>query len=352
MSNPTTATEDPFRLGWRNVREVGPDGQETSRKVPLTERDLLFPQEEDFVVQADPHVRDMIYLREAFRAFLQERPAVHVFADHRIDFDLLGVEPLGPDVAVIDDIPEWTGDRGTLYLAEQGCPLLVAEVTSPDTRRNDLDIKRGFYQRAGVPVYVIVDRQAGESGDAVVLLVLRLAGDGYRQVPPNEQGRVRLPQLGVSLGIEQNRVWVYDRQSRRLEETPQLFAQIEAFEQRVGELESLLEQEGDLRRHEAAGRREAEAKRQEAEAARQEAETARLVAETRRQQAEDARQQAEAERQQAEAERQQAATEKREAETARQQAEDDLAREREAKRAMEQRLRELEEQLRRSQGGG
>ena len=93
---PNATTSDPFRLGWRFVRETGSDGVEVSRQVPLTERDLLFPQEEDFVVQRDPHIRDMLYLREAFRVVLRQRETVHIFADHRIDFNLHGVEPLGP----------------------------------------------------------------------------------------------------------------------------------------------------------------------------------------------------------------------------------------------------------------
>jgi len=301
------AVEDPFRLGWRYVREVGPNGEETVRQVPLTERDLLFPQEEDFVANRDPHTRDMLYLREAIRTVLRDRPAVHVFADHRIDFNLPGVEPLGPDVAVIDGIGEWDGTRGTLYLAEQGRPLLVVEVTSPDTRRNDFGIKREFYARAGVPVYVIVEHQAEPRRDGVALHVLRLDGQGaYAELPSNEQGRVRLPQLRLSLGIEDRAVWVYDRTGRRLEEGPRLVEMIEEAERQAQELadrqaqmEVQLEQEIDLRHQASAARQQAEAARQQAEADRK-------------------------------------------------RAEDDLAREREANRNLQQRLRDLEEQLRRS----
>ncbi len=294
---------DPFRLGWRYLREVGPDGQETTRKVPLTERDLLFPQEEDFVVQRDPHLRDTLYLREAFRTFLRHRPAVHVFADHRIDFNLRGVEPLGPDVALIDEVPDWDGTQGTLFLAERGRPLLVVEITSPDTRRNDLEVKRALYERAGVPVYVVVDRQAGDLGDQVALLVFRLDGQGYRLQPKDQRGRARLPQLTLSLGIEDGCVWVFDRDGVRLEEAPELHAQIEAAEQRLRELESQLEQEIDLRRHEAASRREAEAALQRTE------------------------------------------TDLRRTETDLRRTETDLARERLERQRLEERLRELEARL-------
>ncbi len=282
MSTPTT-TEDPFRLGWRFVRAVDSDGQETTQKVPLTEHDLLFPQEEDFVVQRDPHIRDTLYLREALRVALRHRPTVHVFADHRIDFNLSGVAPLGPDVAVIDEIGEWDGTQGTLHLSERGRPLFVAEVTSPDTRRNDLNLKRGFYERAGVPLYVIIDRHAGESGNAVALLVLRLNDPGYHAVAPDEQGRVRLPQFGISLAIEDHAVWVYLRDGRRIEEAPELYDMIEEMERQVAsarqaleqaneaasaqreQMETLMEQEIDLRQREAASRREAETRAEQAE---------------------------------------------------------------------------------------
>jgi Uma2 family endonuclease len=291
----STTASDPFRLGWRFVRETGPDGQEVTRQVPLTEHDLLFPQEEDHVMQRDPHTRDMLYLREAFRVILRNRPAVHVFADHRIDFNLHGVAPLGPDVAIIDQLPDWDGSRGTFRLAEQGKALLVVEITSPDTRRNDLTIKRQFYERAGVPVYITVDRQAGETGEEVTLIVLRLNGEGYHELEADDQGRVRLPQFGISIGIEDDRVWLYQRGGTRIEEMPRLYDLIESFQQQIDQadqqreqMQTQMEQEIDLRRSESRSRREAELRAEQAETqlqketeARQEAEARALQAEAR-----------------------------------------------------------------------
>lgn len=275
-----TATQhDPFRLGWRYLREVGPDGAEALRKIPLSERDLLFPQEEDFVVQREPHIRDWVYLRETFRALLQDRPSTRVFADHRIDFNLADVEPLGPDVTIVEELPEWDGRRGTLYLAEEGKALLVAEVTSPDTRGNDLGVKRTYYRQAQVPLYLIVDRCAGD-GTEVALTVLRLHVDTYAQVAPDGLGRVWLPEFRAFVGIEDEAVWLYNQAGQRFEELPELLSQIaeartellEAAARRA-QMEALLESESDERQAQAAGRRMADNGRRLAEAARERAET-------------------------------------------------------------------------------
>ena len=43
--------DDPFRYGWRYVRRVQPDGTTVIDQIPLTFEDLLYPEEDDFVVQ-------------------------------------------------------------------------------------------------------------------------------------------------------------------------------------------------------------------------------------------------------------------------------------------------------------
>ena len=45
------------------MRVVAPDGTETVDQVPLTLDDLLFPEEDDFIVQTQGHVNDMFYLK-------------------------------------------------------------------------------------------------------------------------------------------------------------------------------------------------------------------------------------------------------------------------------------------------
>ncbi len=57
---------DPFRYGWRYVTIRHADGSETHEEVPLTEEDVLFPEEGDIVVQTDLHDTDINYLKDVF----------------------------------------------------------------------------------------------------------------------------------------------------------------------------------------------------------------------------------------------------------------------------------------------
>ena len=91
---------DPYRYGWRYVRVVAPDGTETFDQRPLTLKDVLFPEEGDFLVQSDPHDSDRMYLKAVFKAQLRDDRKAVVLSDCRVDWSLPGVRPLGPDIAV------------------------------------------------------------------------------------------------------------------------------------------------------------------------------------------------------------------------------------------------------------
>src|SRR5438445_697758 len=102
---------DPYRYGWRYVRVVAPDGTETFDQVPLTLKDVLFPEVGDFIVQTTRHNSDVQYLGYVFEAQLAGDPEAVVISDCRVDWNLPGVRPLGPDIAVFfgvkRDDEEW-----------------------------------------------------------------------------------------------------------------------------------------------------------------------------------------------------------------------------------------------------
>ena len=149
--------DDPFRYGWRYVKTVKPDGTVDYDQVPLTLEDLLFPEEGDFTVQLESHRRDWVFLNLVFDVQLADDPSAVVLADCRVDFNLPGVRPLGPDVVVIQGVKRHC-DWATLDLAAEGAhAVLAVEVASNDTRSNDYRIKKDFYFRTGVQFYVIVD---------------------------------------------------------------------------------------------------------------------------------------------------------------------------------------------------
>jgi colicin import membrane protein len=83
--------EDPWYYGWRYVEQTGLDGQVNMVQVPLTEEDVLHPQEDDFIAQNDDHTQDCQYLKTILDAHLADRPGVHVFYDHRMDWGVEGI---------------------------------------------------------------------------------------------------------------------------------------------------------------------------------------------------------------------------------------------------------------------
>ena len=221
---PTTAAAeaDPFRYGWRFVYRKQPDGTLVEEQVPLTLEDLLFPEEGDFIVQTVGHNQDCAYLLDVFKARLADDPSAVVISDCRVAWDVPGLKPLGPDVAVFFGLHGYE-DWGTLDVAKEGAiPALVIEVTSPDTRKNDVGIKKDFYHRAGVPQYVIVDVRSRKDGRHLRLTSFRHAPAGYERIPPDDRGWVWLDSIGIWLGSAEGRAVCYDGETaagdRRLHE--------------------------------------------------------------------------------------------------------------------------------------
>jgi colicin import membrane protein len=213
-----TPQEDRWYYGWRYENQTGPDGLITTVQVPLTEEDVLHPQEDDFIVQNPAHEEDCHYLRTLLVAHLAGQAGVHVFRDLRMDWGVADIEPHGPDLAVIANVPEERPfQMGTLHLAEVAArPLLVIEVTSPTTRKADLNAKVAEYYEVGVPFYAIVDRHEGPKGELTRLLAYRATPDGYELLGPDADGWLALEPVGLALAFEGRNLVCRDAQGRRL----------------------------------------------------------------------------------------------------------------------------------------
>jgi Uma2 family endonuclease len=248
----TSPDTDPWRYGERHLRRVGPDGQVSYERVPLRKEDLLFPQEGDRPVLTDDHSQDWRYLFGVLDSQAARHPGRRVFGDHRIDFQLPGLEPLGPDLIVLEGVGEWDGSRGTFPVVTMGArPLLVLEITSPDTRENDLEVKPALYYRCKIPGYAVVDRQAGESRNEVRVLGFRRTRTRYAPVAPDERGWVWLEPVGLRLGVADRRAVCFDSRGRSIIPPQQQAAaaararrkaerEKTALEERVRELEAEL----------------------------------------------------------------------------------------------------------------
>ena len=201
--------DDPFRYGWRYVRRPQSDGTEVVDQIPLTLEDLLYPEEDDFVVQEPVHTRDFVYCHTVLETFYAADPSVVVLGDCRVDWGVEGVRPLGPDILVLFEVHQWLR-RATFHLAEEGGqPALVLEIVSPSTRVHDLGAKLNLYYRVGVQKYVLVDR--GPQGDDPVRVFGYQRGPtGWLSLPLNARGQIDLTPVGLLLGIAENRPWLYN----------------------------------------------------------------------------------------------------------------------------------------------
>jgi colicin import membrane protein len=300
---------DPFRYGWRYKSVRGPDGTEVLDQVPLTLEDVLFPETGDFIVQTDLHDTDSSYLKHVFNSRLAGDPQAVAVSDCRVDWNLAGVRPLGPDIAVFFGIKR-RKDWATLDVAAEGArPALVVEVTSTGTRQNDLDIKPGFYHRAGVPLYVIADvLEEDEETRHVELIGYRHAPEGYQRIAPDARGWIWLEPLGLWLGVVQDPVLGCDRLACFDAQTGGEIGDYQAISQALeaataaqAQAEARAEAEARRAGVEANAREQAEAKAQSEARAREQAEAkaqseakAREQAEAKAQSEARAREQAEA----------------------------------------------------------
>ncbi len=197
---------DPFRYGWRHVSIRREDGTEDFDQVPLTLEDVLFPETGDFLVQTDPHDNDVVYLKIVFKSQLADEPRTVVVSDCRVDWNLPDVRPLGPDIAMFRDMEEYQ-DWATLDVEAEGMtPDLVVEVTSPSTRQNDVESKFDYYNRARVPLYVIVDADKDDRQQRrLSLMAFRWTRGGYQRIAANPRGWIWLEPVRLWLGVTQGR---------------------------------------------------------------------------------------------------------------------------------------------------
>ena len=305
----TAPADDPFRYGWRFVPRPTPDDPHHLEQVPLTLEDVLHPEVGDVIVHSDRHETDRMYLTSVLRERLESSGIAIVLTDVRIAWDVPNLRPHSPDVTVIPGLParrNWS----TFDVQEEGRrPALIIEITSPETRQNDLEAKVEHYAWAGVAQYVIVDTTRSEPR-RLRLLDYRLVGDRYVRQQLDANGRVYLAIAQLWVGIVGDHVVCYDEQGAEIGD----YTEVVRRARQEAAARALAEERARLAEEQA--RREAEARAAAEEQARREAE-ARAAAE------EQARREAEA----------------RAAEAA-------------ARAEVEARLRELEETLRRLHGNG
>jgi Uma2 family endonuclease len=118
----------------------------------------------------------------------------------------------GPDFFVVDGVaPRPEEERKAWVTWEEGgrLPDLIVELLSPSTAEIDRTEKKNLYAQVyRTREYYLYDM------DAVELEGFRLAGDRYRPMRPDRQGRLRSEVLGLDLGLwhgvqeDQKATWI------------------------------------------------------------------------------------------------------------------------------------------------
>jgi Uma2 family endonuclease len=217
-------------------------------------------------VNDGPHTRHFIYFMDALLAHLSGREGYVVLGDHRVDFGVRGLRPLGPDVIAFSGVRGWEEQSATFQVAEFGArPELVIEITSPETRRNDLGIKERLYSRARVAYYAIVDLHAGPGQDQIHLLGYERVGRRLAAATPDRSGRLWLPSVESWLGVEGDQAFLYDTRGRRYDGVREALRAQQAAEARARSEARARRAEARARRVEEQARREAEARLQSLE---------------------------------------------------------------------------------------
>ncbi len=189
----TRMQEDPFFYGYRWVGD---------EQVPLTEEDLLDPQEGDYVSEHTSHqwvVRKICeILEELF--FARRRIDVLVSGNLKMLWRNPRIKKVDPDVVVIPGVADPRRDRKSFDEKQEGAhPVFVIEVTSEATVRTDVGKKPGIYQRAEVAEYFLVDSLVKPW--TVTGRRLHQATGRYRKIRPDGVGRVLAESLEVLFAI-------------------------------------------------------------------------------------------------------------------------------------------------------
>jgi colicin import membrane protein len=282
-AKPPKPEPDPYYYGWRYVRVVAPDGTENFEQVPLTLEDVLFPEVGDFIVEveSDAHNNDRDNLKLVFKSRLAHEPRAMVLSHGRVDWNLPGVRPLGPDIAVFFGVRRYEEWDTFDVAGERARPALVVEVTSPKTRRNDLGRKLTYYHQARVPLYLIADASRRGGKRRLKLIGYRYAPRGYQLIKPDQQGRIYLQPVRLSVGITQDPRGGFDRLACYDPETGQELgdytAVVQALAESQAQTQAVKQQAGAAQRRASAAQRKARAEAQ----ARVEAEARAAAAEAR-----------------------------------------------------------------------
>lgn len=203
-------TQD-WSLGWRYETVQDANGRATQVRVPLTADEARHPQEGYVMPKRTEHDRISDDLCDMLRAYYESTSDVAVFRNLVFIWDHTDVGTFAPDVAVVANVSARDADRSQFVVADEGTrPLLVIEVVSRSSRKDDRVEKVRDYALVGVQEYVYIDHSIRRGQHFWELAGFRLQGSHYLPILPDEDGALYLESVNLRIGLTDDQVWLED----------------------------------------------------------------------------------------------------------------------------------------------
>ncbi len=165
------------------------------------------------MAESDLHRDEMFRTIETLRDAFADRADVYVSGNLLIYHEEGNPRAsVAPDVFVVKGVAK--RQRPIYKLWEEGAArVVVFEVTSPTTRREDLLKKRALYARLGVHEYFLYDPLVEYLNPP--LQGYRLADGAYQAIQPESDGGLISRELGMRLTLVDGRLQLHDLLSGR-----------------------------------------------------------------------------------------------------------------------------------------
>jgi len=206
---------------------------------------IIYPERDGMPMgETDVHVNEITDLLVMLKARYRHDMLVYVGANMLCYYEEgVPASTFCPDVFVVFGVPK-KSRRTFKFWEEKQPPTVVFEVTSRESRLDDLGKKKYLYASLGVEEYFVYDPLKEYLRPP--LQGFRLAGSDYQPLEPDAKGFLTSRRLGLRMKLEQNGIALFDTTSGQ-----RLF--------RPHEIEALAKQEGERAQHEREGRLKAEA---------------------------------------------------------------------------------------------
>jgi len=159
------------------------------------------------MAETDAHRDQMVYLLNALKEYFRGDPQVYVTGNIFLYYrdDTKARQSVSPDIFVVRGVKKKTRRIYNLDV-EHKAPEVVIELTSPNTKTEDLGTKRFIYASLGVKEYFLFDPFSE---------AIRPALRGFRleegEYVPMVGARFTSEVLGLHLVVEDDRLRLYDR---------------------------------------------------------------------------------------------------------------------------------------------